>query len=159
IMRAHEARTRRDLTRLGTANPHALSDRELWNLVEEWIREAPDYVQTVLLFGGVMSLELPVRKMCEKAGFAYEHLVYPQLAGGERSVSAQQAFDLVALADTARREPAAVRYLVNEPSSLSEMRRVLRGTDFLKEFENFLATYGHRGMYESDWALPRYSED
>src|SRR5262249_13857904 len=70
-----------------------------------------------------------------------------------------QAFDLVALADTARREPAVVRYLLNGTSGLSEMRRVLRGTDFLKEFENFLKTYGHRGMQESDWALPRYSED
>src|SRR5215510_10307914 len=113
IIRAHESRTRGDLTRLSAKNPHALSDRELWTLVEEWIREAPDYVQTVLLLGGVMSLESPVRKMCEKVGFAYEHLVYPQLAAGERSVSAQQAFDLVALAETARRDPVVVRYLVN----------------------------------------------
>src|SRR5499427_6966979 len=41
IMRAHEARTRRDLTRLAAANPNALSDRELWKLVEEWMRGAP----------------------------------------------------------------------------------------------------------------------
>src|SRR5262249_20580967 len=27
------------------------------------------------------------------------------------------------------------------------------------QFEGFLQTYGHRGMYESDWSLPRYSED
>ena len=159
IIRAHETRTRRDLTRLAAENTHAHSDRELWTLVEDWIREAPDYVQTVLLLGGVMSLESPVRKMCEKVGFGYEHLVYPQLAAGERSVSAQQAFDLVALADTARREPAVVRYLLSGPSGLSEMRRKVHGTEFLREFEKFLETYGHRGMFESDWALPRYTED
>ena len=159
IIRTHETNTHRDLTRLTAGNPHALSDRELWSLVEEWIREAPDYVQTVLLLGGVMIHEGPVRKMCDKAGFAYERLVYPQLAAGERSVSAQQAFDLVALADTARREPEVVKYLLNGSTRLSEMRRVLRGTQFLKEFENFLEIYGHRGIYESDWALPRYSED
>src|SRR5262245_23379851 len=159
IIRVHETRTRRDLTRLRAGNPHALSDRELWKLVEDWIREAPDYMQTVLLLGGVMIHESPVRKICERAGFAYEHLVYPQLAVGERSVSAQQAYDLVSLADTARREPLVLQYLLNEPAGLSQMRRALRGTEFLKEFENFLATYGHRGIYESDWSLPRYSED
>ena len=159
IIRAHEAKTHRNLTRLTVVNPNALSDRELWDLVEEWIREAPDYTQTVLLLGGVMIHEGPVRQICDKAGFAYERLVYPQLAAGERSVSAQQAFDLVALADTARREPAVAQYLLNGASGLSEMRSVLRGTEFLKEFENFLETYGHRGIYESDWSLPRYCED
>jgi pyruvate,water dikinase len=29
----------------------------------------------------------------------------------------------------------------------------------LSSFERFLETYGHRGLYESDWALPRYAED
>src|SRR5262245_45844131 len=115
IIRLHETRTHRNLTRLKAEKPHGISDRELWKLVEDWIRESPDYVQRVLLLGGFMVHESPVRKMCEKAGFAYEHLVYPQLAVGERSVSAQQAFDLVALADTARREPAVVQYLLNEP--------------------------------------------
>src|SRR5262249_26829060 len=109
IIRAHETRTRRDLTRLAAENTHAHSDRELWTLVEDWIREAPDYVQTVLLLGGVMSLESPVRKMCEKVGFGDEHLVYPQVAPGGRSGDAQQAFDLVALADDARPGPAVVR--------------------------------------------------
>src|SRR5262249_22501559 len=93
------------------------------------------------------------------AAFSYERLVYAQLAVGDRSVSAQQAFDLVELADTARREPAVVRYLLNEPAGLSAMRCALRGTKFLEEFEHFLETYGHRGIYESDCSLPRYSED
>jgi pyruvate,water dikinase len=39
------------------------------------------------------------------------------------------------------------------------MRSVLRGTEFLAEFDRFLARYGHRGRYEYDWSLPRYSED
>ena len=39
------------------------------------------------------------------------------------------------------------------------MRASLGGTRFLREFERFLDDYGHRGLYESDWALPRYRED
>src|SRR5262249_1953836 len=75
------------------------------------------------------------------------------------SVSAQQAFDLVELADTARREPAVVQYLLNKDTGLTGMRRTLRGTKFLQEFEQFLENYGHRGIYESDWSLPRYREE
>jgi rifampicin phosphotransferase len=100
-----------------------------------------------------------VRKACEKVGFSFEALVYPQLATGEKSVSAQQAFDLVTLAAAARREPAVVRYLLGESSTLAHLRAALAGTTFLEKFERFLKTYGHRGHYEYDWSLPRYHED
>jgi pyruvate,water dikinase len=62
LIHRHEIRTERDLNRLKAENAQALPDRELWKLVDEWIREAPDYVQTVLLLGGVMVHETPVRK-------------------------------------------------------------------------------------------------
>ena len=39
------------------------------------------------------------------------------------------------------------------------MRVVLRGTAFLEAFEQFLEKYGHRGLHEYDWSLPRYHED
>jgi len=39
------------------------------------------------------------------------------------------------------------------------MRAALDGTQFLRSFDRFLDRYGHRGLYESDWALPRYRED
>ena len=158
-VRAHEARTQRDLDRLAAVDPRRLSDEEVWSVVEEWIRDAPDYMQTVLLLTGVLFHETPVRKLCEKVGFEFERLVYPQLAIGERSVSAQQAFDLVGLAKTARTEPTVVKFLCDEASDLSRMRIALRGTAFLSGFKRFLETYGHRGRYEYDWSLPRYGED
>jgi pyruvate,water dikinase len=86
--------------------------------------------------------------------------VYPQLATGERSVSSQQAFDLVALADVARREPRAARFIASASAEqLAGFRPALAGTAFVAAFERFLDTYGHRGRYESDWALPRYYDD
>ena len=158
-VRAHEARTRRDLDRLAEVDPRRLSDEEVWSVIEEWIRDSPDYMQTVLLLTGVLFHETPVRRLCEKVGFEFERLVYPQLAIGERSVSAQQAFDLVGLAKTARTEPSVVKFLCDESSDLSRMSVALRGTAFLSGFKRFLETYGHRGRYEYDWSLPRYSED
>ncbi len=159
IVRTHEVRTRAVLARLAASDPHRLTDREIWLVLEGWLRDAPAHMQTVLLLGGVLFHEVPARKLCDKVGFEFERLVYPQLAVGERSVSAQQAFDLIALADAARREPAASRYLSDQTSDLSQFRVALRGTTFLAELERFLQSYGHRGRYESDWALPRYCED
>jgi rifampicin phosphotransferase len=159
IVREHEERTRSQLNIMTAQDPRSLSDNEIWSVLDEWRREGPDTMKAVFLLGGVLFQEAPVRKACEKIGFSFEQLVYPQLAVGERSVSAQQAFDLVALADTARREPAVVHFLCDKTSDLAIFRIALRATAFLAEFERFLEKYGHRGHYESDWALPRYSED
>ena len=158
IVREHDARIRSSLSRLAV-NPRDLQDAELWAVIEEWRRELPDWMQLVFLLSGVMFHEAPVRKVCEKSGYAFERLVYPQLATGERSVSAQQAFDLLALADTARGEPAVVQYLSDETIDPARMRVALQGTAFLASFDRFLEAYGHRGRYESDWSLPRYRED
>ena len=38
-------------------------------------------------------------------------------------------------------------------------RGPLAGTTFLARFESFIARYGHRGRYESDWAQPRMHEE
>jgi rifampicin phosphotransferase len=159
IVREHDARIREFLSRLAAADPQHLSDKAMWSTIEQWVAEAPESMQTVLLLGGVLFHETPVRKACDKVGFPFEQLVYPQLATGERSVSAQQAYDLIALAETARGEPTVVQFLSGETPDPAQMRVALRGTAFLAGFERFLNNYGHRGRYESDWALPRYSED
>src|SRR5262249_20798397 len=43
--------------------------------------------------------------------------------------------------------------------AFTNFREALAGTTFLAVFEQFLATYGHRGRYESDWSLPRMREN
>src|SRR6185295_3001765 len=40
-----------------------------------------------------------------------------------------------------------------------DFRITLAGTMFLDRFDRFLAQYGHRGRYESDWAIPRMREN
>ena len=160
IVAAHNERNAGYLARLKAVDPARMSDAELWEGFEEWRRDGPEEMQTVLLLSGVLFHETPVRKVCEAVGFPFEQLVYPQLATGERSVSSQQAFDLVALADVARREPRAARFIASaSPEQLADIRTALAGTEFLGALDRFLAAYGHRGRYESDWALPRYRED
>jgi pyruvate,water dikinase len=159
ILREHDARTREVLERLTVPNRRDLADAEVWAVIERWFAEAPDYMQVVLLLGNVMFHEGPVQQACARVGFPFERVAYPLLAAGPRSVSAQQAFDLTALADSARREPKVLDLLAGDTTHISHVRFALRGTPFLAELERFLAKYGHRGRYEYDWSLPRYSED
>ena len=52
-------------------------------------------------------------------------------------------------------EAAAMTYLLKNDGTFTDFRTALAGTMFLDRFERFLERYGHRGRYESDWALPR----
>ena len=146
-------------SRLTAADPRSLTSPDVWAVLEDWWRNVPETMKTVLMLSGVVFHEAPVRKLCAKVGLPFEQVVYPQLAVGERSISAQQAFDLVSLAEQARGDDRVIKCLEGELPDLKALRQQLEGTPFLAAFERFLAQYGHRGLYESDWALPRYSED
>ena len=160
IVRATLARTDASLAQVKAVDPSRLTDAELWSSLEERRGEGPFEIQTVLLLATVVIHETPVRRVCDRVGFPFEHLVYPQLAAGERSVSSQQAFDLVALADRAQQDPRVRRILAEgRPDDHRRLRASLEGTEFLAALDWFLENYGHRGHYESDWSLPRYNED
>jgi phosphohistidine swiveling domain-containing protein len=159
LLRAHETMIEGYLTTLAQVDPKTLPDERIWSEIAGWQQRSPETIEIVLLFGGVLFHEQQLRAICDRVGFSPERLLYSHLATGERSVSAQQAFDLVALADTARTDPKAAEWLSRSGTNLTDMRAALAGTPFLREFERFLDRYGHRGSYESDWALPRYSED
>jgi phosphohistidine swiveling domain-containing protein len=159
LFERHRQRTNDVIARLSGADPHALTDASVWAEIEWWRRVAPDYAEIVLVLSSVMVHEVALKKICDEVGFPYERLVLPQLAAGERSVSTQQAVDLVALAESARREPEAASYLLENAGAFRDYRTALRGTAFLETFDRFLDRYGHRGPYESDWALPRYREE
>jgi pyruvate,water dikinase len=159
LLRRHEAELRVYLARLTDLDPPALSDAEIWAQVMWWTNVAPDSIQIVFVMSGVLFRETQIRKICESVGFSYERLVYPQLAAGQRSVSSQQAFDLVALAGDARREDAAAAYLLANDGTFTDYRQRLAGTRFLEKLDRFLDQYGHRGRYESDWSIPRLHEN
>jgi pyruvate,water dikinase len=159
ILHQHEARTRDTIARITAADPRSLSDAEIWRQIEWWVAIAPESIQPVFVMSGVLFREVAIRKACNQVGFPYERLVYTQLAAGKRSVSTQQAVELVALANSARHEPRAKKYLIENDGTFADFRIALAGTAFLDRFERFLDLYGHRGRYESDWALPRLHEN
>jgi len=116
----------------------AAPDAELIGRLCDW----RDHSQTraffpVLHFTTLMPLERMLRDLCAKHGVDGDTLLFTFLGTGERSVSSQQAVDLLALARIARDDP---------PSFPAALQRHLH-------------EYGHRGIHESDWALPRFAED
>jgi phosphohistidine swiveling domain-containing protein len=159
LMRRHEARTRAIREQLIANEPHGLADRQIWDALQGWLVSAPDAIQIVFVMSGVLFRETSIRKTCIAVGFSYERLVYPQLAAGERSVSTRQATELVVLAEVARDEERSRTYLLGNDGSFGDFRAALAGTTFLTRFDRFLDAYGHRGRYESDWAIPRLHEN
>jgi pyruvate,water dikinase len=159
ILRRHEAMTASALARLAAVDPLTLSDRDICATFAWWLDHAPAAMTAVFVMSSVQFRERFVRRACRTVGFPYDRLVYPQLAAGGRSVSTQQAIDLVALAGSARHDARAMRYLVENDGTFADFRPALAGTMFLDRFERFLERYGHRGRYESDWALPRLHEN
>jgi pyruvate,water dikinase len=159
LMKHYERLLKQEMIDLTLQNPNKLSDFDLLSIFKKWIDVFPKHMQIVLLLGSVMTYERPLKKVCQRVGFPYEQLVHTQLATGEKSISTQLAFDLLKLANLARSEEKAQKYFTFSSESFESYRDELQGTKFLKEFSAFLQKYGHRGNYESDWLLPRYSED
>jgi phosphohistidine swiveling domain-containing protein len=158
-MRRHEQWVESTIGAFRSLDPPAMTDAAIWKQIESWRRVGPDHMQLVLTLGGMLFREDALRKAFARVGQPYEALVYPQLAAGARSVSTEQAFALIALAEVARQDATVAEYLRADDGRFHDFRGRLSGSRFLVEFEQFLERYGHRGHYESDWALPRYRED
>jgi pyruvate,water dikinase len=158
IFHDHQARASQVEERLTHVDPARLSDKEIWATLQQWLDQAPEAIPPVFVMSSVQAREDIIRKACVRVGFSYDALAYPNLAAGARSVSTQQAFDVIALANVARCETRSADYLRGNDGTFSDFRTALSGTKFLTEFEQFLSRYGHRGRYESDWSIPRMRE-
>jgi rifampicin phosphotransferase len=137
----------------------ALMPNELFSEIKRWGDSAPEYMKMVFSLTGLGIYQDIISKICKRLGLSEKQLVYTHLAAGEKSVSAQQAFDLLTLSLHALSEDIVREYFLNSSDSFTNYREDLAGSEFLKHFDAFLELYGHRGIYESDWALPRYKDD
>jgi rifampicin phosphotransferase len=133
-------RSRRETERLEAQELANMPDVELCGEYRLWQNRFVEALQVVFVLAAVTIYENVLRDLCKRAGFSYERLIHTHLAAGEKSVSSQQAFDLLRLSRVARDEG-------------------LRSAVFAKHFDDFITRYGHRGRYESDISLPRYRED
>ncbi|MBI3409056.1 MAG: hypothetical protein HY040_11970 [Planctomycetes bacterium] len=150
--------TNRKLKRFRDYNPAQLGDRAIWAVLRDWQAEAPKDMRLVFALGGQFVYQAVLEKLCTRLGVPPERIANSITIVGSKSVSAQQAFDLLSLAQTARREQRARDFFQHADPDFNQLRDLLAGTTFLTQFDRFLQVYGHRGTFETDWALPRYRE-
>lgn len=80
------------------------------------------------------------------------------LAGGEPSVTAAQAYELMQLAEIAAADEDALAWLRSASRVGTEWDRLPATSPFRQAFANFMQRYGHRAVYESYLRNPRWRE-
>jgi pyruvate,water dikinase len=145
---------------LASREPDMLSDTEIWAVIRTGAEKLPEFTwKTFPILAGLSMYRDMVSSICRNIGFSTDRFLDTQLAVGEQSISAQQGLDIIALANHAMGDEKVREYFLSAPDSFYNYKEALLNTSFLREFEKFLETYGHRSDYESDWSLPRYYED
>ena len=159
-LRGFFAASRREAARLGGIDPAALSDEAL---VEQLCLSGRANTQLIshllVAFNRVSAFQLMVEPLLPRKQANREGFLSAVLAAGEKSVSARQGADLVRLAAKAREEKAVASYLATAGEEHRDFARQLEGSRFLSDFRDYLREYGHRGIHESDPAMPLYRED
>jgi len=93
-----------------------------------------------------------------RLGPGWRPLLNEALQGVGTIISAKQIFWLTELAEKVREEPIAREFLLAEPWEPQTFRSKLAGTGFLRDFDAYLAEYGHRAIGESDPMATRFAE-
>ncbi|HZU69515.1 MAG TPA: PEP/pyruvate-binding domain-containing protein [Ktedonobacteraceae bacterium] len=81
------------------------------------------------------------------------------MAGSREVVSAEQGYRLYGVAAAAAHDPAARTYLAAAPLNPQGWRDLPEQSPFRQAFAAFLNEFGHRGVYETELANPRWNED
>lgn len=106
--------------------------------------------------GSLTTLVDVVEKRCPGEGQA---LTAALMAGGEPSVTAQQGYDLIALAQVAAEDEAASAWLRSAGRDSAQWSAQLpESSAFRREFSVFLDRYGHRAVAESYLRHARWRE-
>jgi pyruvate,water dikinase len=89
-----------------------------------------------------------------------ERLASALMAGSGRVVTAEHGYALARLAALAAAEPAACAYVIGQSADDAWAWRDLPADSaFRQGMEAFIETFGHRAVYESELANPRWCED
>jgi pyruvate,water dikinase len=157
----HFAKLRRSRQELAATDPTGLADAEIWGRMQAFNRLGPRFIVRTQAIVGVLSVEIlrPLEFVCDRVRFSASRLLDSSLAVGKRTVSGQQAFELLELAHLARNDERARSYFVAHTDGFGDLRVELKETEFLLRFDEFLNRYGHRAPYESDLSIPRSRED
>lgn len=153
---------KRSLDAFHALDAAALSDQQLLAIADEMYDNGRRLLNATYTCGTFLQWQQVLETLCRRVGFSGEVLLNAQLAVGEATVGAQQAFDLLRLAHVARGDAHVAAWFnarTDASRELATWREDLAGSRFERELVTFIARYGHRGPCEVDWSVPRYRED
>jgi len=141
-------------------NFKGLTEKELIDKFTEiksvYIEYYPVFLSCVFC-ANMDSLIKTLEKYFPGKGKAYANTL---MAGRGDIPSAEQGYRLVELAETARGDAAARRFFSGDNyHPLLWEKELPEESPFKQSFRNFLAEYGHRGVYEMDIINPRWRGD
>ena len=141
-------------------NLKRLAERDLINKISEIRSLFREYWPVFILFVSAGDIS-PLVKALEKHFPGKGRTVANALmTGGGDITSAQHGYRLVEMAEIARGDDAARRFLLAEPfHPLRWEKELPEESPFKQSLRNFLSEYGHRGVYEYDIINPRWRED
>jgi pyruvate,water dikinase len=152
-------RARSEAERLSRLNLEERTDAGLVEIFQDSSRYSTEFIfHLQLAFNRVSGILLVVDALIP-AKLDREAFLGAVLAAGEKSVSMKQGMDLIRLSLHARSDPRISKYLREARGDFGGFHQALHGTEFAEKFRDYLAEYGHRGVHESDPAMPVYSED
>ncbi len=143
-------------------NFHGMTGTELVSVIDEIGKKYIEFAPIYMILTSSASLPLDtLTKTLEHdfPGRGYS-LANNLLAGSAQITSAEHGYRLIELARTALKDEAACKYFASEhfdPAAFKDEIPV--NSQFMKEFEEFLKDFGHRGIYEGDLMNPRWRED
>jgi pyruvate,water dikinase len=105
---------------------------------------------------GIFVLLDLIEKHCPGEGYA---ITAALLTGGEPSVTGAQSYELMELARIAASDGPALQWLRSKDRVAGDWTvQLAQDSPFRRAFAKFLERYGHRGVYESYLANPRWRE-
>ncbi|MCI0568950.1 MAG: hypothetical protein L0Z52_12310 [Acidobacteria bacterium] len=149
----------KEAERLSLVELQGITDRALVDIFRDSSRYSTEFIFHLQLAFNRVSGILFVVEALIPAKLDREAFLGAVLAAGEKSVSVKQGMDLIRLSLHARSDPRIAQYLREAKGAFGDWQRTLSGTEFSEKFQAYLAAYGHRGVHESDPAMPVYSED
>jgi len=121
------------------------------------------YCEKFTFLAGVGSMPVVslLQKLYEYFGSRAFKILNGLMVGGQAGItSADHGYRLLEMAELARRDEAAVRYLTTAAFNPFLWDEALpESSPFKQAFRAFIEDYGHRGVYELDIINPRWKED
>lgn len=140
-----------------------LEDRDLIKIYNELGRIVSGFAREFWFLSGAATVPVGtlLKNLTKYFGDRAPVVLNALMVGGEADIpSADHGYQLVQLAEIARRDDDAVQFFAPEDLDLLSWKEQLpEGSAFKQAFQDYIKAYGHRAVNELDIINPRWNED